>query len=101
MDYLQKVHDKASFHNESIFFGNVEDRKDYHLDIHNSLTSKLSKLFAVRISLQFLYNNFPALTPLALFDADADAGGEEIGTVLTRKKKLDTIFKVTFVITLS
>ena len=52
---------------------------------------------SLRFSLQFIYQNLPALEELDLFESE---GGQEIGTVKVRKKKMDTVVKFTVVVTI-
>jgi len=65
------------------------------------VTSNLTNLLAVRVSLKLLYRNIPALEALDLLPVPpTEAPSLPIGTVPVRRKKLDTLFKVTLVVTL-
>ena len=53
------------------------------------------------MSLQLLYRNIPSLEELDLLPVPpSEAPSLPIGTVPVRRKKLDTLFKVTLVVTL-
>ncbi len=79
-----------------VVFLNVANPSDYRFDTINTFTSSLSSIFALRFSIQFLYQNLPALEKISLQDFD----GLTIGKVIVRKKKLDTVLKFSFVVTL-
>ena len=79
-----------------VVFLNVANPSDYRFDTINSFTSSLSSVFALRFSIQFLYQNLPALEKINLKDFD----GRTTGKVIVRKKKLDTVLKFSFVVTL-
>ncbi len=79
-----------------VVFLNVGNASDYRFDTINAFTSSLSSIFALRFSIQFLYQNLPALEKIDL----EDSGGLTIGKVIVRKKKLDTVLKFSFVVTL-
>ena len=79
-----------------VVFLNVGNASDYRFDTINAFTSSLSSIFALRFSIQLLYQNLPALEKIDL----EDSGGLTIGKVVVRKKKLDTVLKFSFVVTL-
>ena len=105
---------------ESDFTGNIsfQDHGDYTLDITNSISVVMGKHLSLKVSLQWLFNNEPALTDVdviarvVLFDpngvpGDGDeffqtvsSGGSEltIGEDPVHKDQLDTIFRTTLVI---
>ena len=58
----------------------------------NSIAVGINSRLALKVSLQWLYNNFPALEEIDLL------GAEEGATVMARKEKLDTIFSTSLVI---
>jgi hypothetical protein len=60
----------------------------------------MTDVLALRTSVQFIYYHLPALDEFDLFDTDPSQGdANEIGTVIARKKSLDTLVKVTLVVT--
>ena len=79
-----------------VVFLNVRNASDYRFDTINAFTSSFSSIFALRFSIQLLYQNLPALEKIDL----EDFNGLAIGNVIVRKKKLDTVLKFSFVLTL-
>ena len=61
-----------------------------------SLASALTMGLCKRFSIQFLYQNFPALQEIDL----QDVNGLPLGEVVVCKKKLDTVLKFSFLVTL-
>jgi putative salt-induced outer membrane protein YdiY len=98
-DLMKRFGTNTTYDNDLVFFFNLDEAEDYHFTWLNSVTSDFSKVFGLRVSLQLLYNNIPALEEIDLYDIDpAEGDASLIGTTVVRKKKLDTVFKVTFVI---
>ena len=80
---------------------NLNDLEDYRFDWTNSLTSNLTSLFALRVSLDLLYRNIPSLKEIDLYLVPpTEPASVIIGSVPVHRKKLDTLFKVTLVVTL-
>jgi hypothetical protein len=99
-DFMRKISENAQFDSDFAFNVNAGDASDYRFDTINAVTSNLTNRFALRASLQLIYHNLPALEEIDLLDLAPEDGGVTIGTVNVRKKKLDTIFKVSLVITI-
>ena len=98
-DYMHKLRSETQFDSDFEFFVNTSDASDYRFNTPNTLTTNLSSILALRFGAQFLYQNFPALEEIALFDVDPAAGGASIGTAVVRKKKLDTVLRFSLVVT--
>ena len=96
LDYFQLVRGNNQFEIDFVYFLNVNQVNDFRFDSTNLFTSKFSSMFALRVSLQFLFQNLPALEQLDLFNLQRVS----LGTAVVRKRKLDSIFKFSFVITL-
>ena len=108
----------TSFSSE--FTGNMSfaDADDYTLDITSSVAVAMSKHVSLKVSLQYLFNNLPALEDVdvialvVLEDPDGvpgngdeffrtvSSGGSEValGESPVHKEQLDTIFRTTLVI---
>jgi putative salt-induced outer membrane protein YdiY len=97
LDFMQKFGKNAQFDSDFVFNVNVGQASDNRFNTINAVTSNLTGRLALRASLQLIYHNLPALEELDLLDRD---GGVEIGTVVVRKKKLDTVVKISLVITI-
>jgi hypothetical protein len=95
-DFMQKFGKNAQFDSDFIFTVNVGRASDNHFNTISSITSALTDIFSLRASLRLIHYNLPALEEL---DLSEEEGGDEIGTVLVRKKKLDSIVKLSLVIT--
>ena len=103
VDYMKQFGSKGNnqYNNDFTILPNLRDLEDYQFDWTNSLTTNLTKLLALRVSLQLLYRNIPGLEEIDLFlIPPTDGVSLSIGTVPVRRKKIDTLFKVTLVVTL-
>jgi hypothetical protein len=105
---------------ESDFTGNLnlEDTSDYNLDITNAVAVGMSSHLTLKVSLQWLYSNEPALEDVdviarvEVIDPDlipgngdeffrtvGEGGAEiELGESQVRKDELDTVFRTSLVI---
>jgi len=105
---------------QSDFTGNASlaDFDDYSMDITNAVSVAMSRHVSLKVSLQWLFNNEPALEDVdviarvVLEDPDGipgsgdelfrtvSSGGSEItvGTDSVHKEQLDTVFRTTLVI---
>ena len=97
---------------------NLADLNDYTLDISNSVSVKMAKHIALKVSLQWQLNSEPALEDadvvayVVVVDPDGvpgsgdeyfqtvSSGGAklELGEDRIRKEELDTLFRTTLVI---
>jgi len=100
---------------------NLTDTSDYTLDMMNAISVSINDWLALKVSLQWLYNNEPALEDIDLLafivlrdpDGIPGSGDEffetvpgsesnsaeiEIEEVRERKEQLDTVFRTTLVI---
>ena len=101
LNYMKRFGSNNQYDNDFTILPNLKDLEDYQFDWTNSLTSNLTSLLALRVSLQLLYRNIPGLEEVDLFPiSPSDGPSLPIGTVPVRRMKLDTLFKVTLVVTL-
>jgi putative salt-induced outer membrane protein YdiY len=99
-DLMTKISKHAQFDSDLVFVANLKTAEDWNINNINAVTSNLTDVLALRASLQFIYYHLPALDEFDLFDIDPSEGdAEQTGTVITRKKALDTVVKVTLVVT--
>jgi putative salt-induced outer membrane protein YdiY len=97
---------------------NIEDAADWSADLLQGIAVSINKTLALKFSLQFLYNNEPALEDIDLvaqvdlvdpdgipgsgdeFFVTVESGGVEIelGEMQERKKPLDTVINTSLVI---
>ena len=92
--YLNQWGKNTTYENDWMFNTNFSDPSDWTSNMTNSVAVSINSRLALKVSLQWLFNNFPALEEIDLFDEQ----GNEIGTVRARKEKLDTIFSTSLVI---
>jgi hypothetical protein len=98
-DLRTKLSKNADFDSDLVFFANMKTAEDWNLNNINSVTSNLTDLLALRASIRFIYYNLAALDEFDLLDADPSQGeANEIGTVITRKKNLDTVIRISLVV---
>lgn len=92
-DYLHKFGANTTYQNLFIFDLNVEETSDWRGDMINSLAVAMSKSLALKLSLQWLYDNEPALIAVDL------AGSDPPTKVSIEADELDTIFTASLVMT--
>ena len=117
-DYLNKWGSVTTYENDLTSNMSISDTSDWHFNMTNTLSVAMSKKLAIRVSLQWLYANVPALEDVDvearvdLIDPDGipgngdeyfitvDSGGAKFvaGEDRVRKEQLDTIFRTSLVI---
>ncbi len=98
-DLMTKISESSQFDSDLIFFSNLTTAKDWNFNNTNAVTAGLTDMLALRAGVQFIYYHLPALEEFDLFDIDPSQGdANEVGTAIARKKNLDTIVKITLVI---
>ena len=98
-DYLHKFGTNTTYQNLFIADLNLEETSDWRGDMVNSLAVAMSKRLALKVSLQWLYDNEPAFDSVPLFDLDpSDPGATQIGTLAFGLDELDTVFAVSLVV---
>ncbi len=94
--YRRQLNAHTKFDSDLAFFATISDFSDNRFVTMNSVTANMTDRFALRFSLEFRYQNKPALEKIDLETAE----GLPIGEVVVRKKKLDSVVKFSFVVTL-
>jgi hypothetical protein len=95
-DYRQGLATHSELGSDFVFYAVVSDLDDNRFATVNSLTTNLTDIFALRFSLDLRYQNVPAFEEIDLQSPE----GVPLGEVVIRKKKLDSILKFSFVVTL-
>ena len=95
-DYRQQLAAHTKFDSDLVFFATISDFSDNRFVTINSVTTNMTDRFALRFSLKLRYQNIPAFEEIDLETPE----GLPIGEVVIRKKKLDTVVKFSFVVTL-
>jgi putative salt-induced outer membrane protein YdiY len=96
--FLQKfgAHDVGSFTNDTILDENLNQTDDWRVNMTNAVAVNISSHLALKVSLQWLYDNAPSFKEVNLY-APADLT-TPIGTVLVELDELDTLFTTALVI---
>ncbi len=93
--YFRKVFQNSQFDQNLEVVMNMEETSDYRAVLQNSFTTNFSKRLALKVGLDFFYDNEPAFINIPLFDSN----NVETGTVLYELDELDTVFTTSLVIT--
>ena len=94
-DYLRKIGERSSYQNLFVVHENLDETEDLRGDMIQSLQVSMTERLALKVSLQLLYDNLPALTAVPLFD---EGGALTDALVLTELEELDTQFTVALVV---
>jgi putative salt-induced outer membrane protein YdiY len=87
--YLHKFGATTEYTNDLVVDENLDETDDWRANMINSVSVVLNKRLALKVSLQFLYDNQPSFEELPLFDT----AGVDTGTaVLAELDELDTVF---------
>ena len=95
-NYRQQIATHSQFNNDLVWSAVMSDFIDNRFVNISSVTTNLNRMFALRFSLDLRYQNIPALEEIDLETPE----GLPTGVVVIRKKKLDSIVKFSFVVTL-
>ncbi len=90
---MQKIGASATFAQSFSLVENLEETSDFRVDLDSSLSASLTQSLAIKVGLQLLYDNEPALRQIPLI-----AGGAPVGQVLFELDELDTVFTTSLVI---
>jgi putative salt-induced outer membrane protein YdiY len=93
--YENKLTESTTYKNDLIVDANLDETDDYRADMVNSVSVAINKRLALKVGLQVLYDNMPALEEVPLF---LTAGGAQTGTVLVELDDVDTIFRTSLVV---
>lgn len=99
--FLQKFgeHDAGTFGNDTIVDENLNETEDWRVNMTNWVALNMTGHLALKVSLQWLYDNLPSLKEVDLFPpTDPGGTGTPIGTVLVELDELDSIFTTALVI---
>lgn len=90
---MRKIGANTEFSQSFSLVENLEESSDFRVDLDNSLSASLTKSLAIKVGLQFLYDNRPALRQIPLIQDEA-----VVGRVLFELDELDTVFTTSLVI---
>jgi hypothetical protein len=92
-EYLHRFTENTTYGNDFIVDENLDETSDFRADMVNWVAVNMNKMLALKVSLQFLYDNEPALETLTL---NAGTPGELDITVPV--DDLDSIFTASLVV---
>ena len=93
-EYWHKVTGNTEWSSSVVVDGNGNDRSDLRADWVNAVSVAMNEHLGLKTSLRTTFDNQPALARLPL----RSPGGEQGGTVLVRREKLDRVFTVALVV---
>jgi putative salt-induced outer membrane protein YdiY len=96
-DFLRDFDGSASYGNETVIDESLRKSSDWRVDMTNSIAVSINEHLALKVSLQWLYDNEPALTEVPLYAPD-DPVGDPVGVVAVPVDELDTIFRASMVV---
>lgn len=96
-DYGRQLTASTEYKNLLIVDTNVDQSSDYRADMTNAVAVAMSSKMALQVSLQFLFDNEPALTELVLMTL-VPPDAIEIGSVLAPLEDLDTLLTASLVV---
>ena len=97
LDYFRDFDGSATYGNETVIDESLRKRSDWRVDMTNSIAVSINQHLALKVSLQWLYDNEPALAEVPLYAPD-DLQGDPIGAVAVPVDELDTIFRASMVV---
>jgi putative salt-induced outer membrane protein YdiY len=99
--FLQKfgTGDSGSYGNDTIIDENLNETTDWRVDMTNWVSLNMNDHLALKVSLQWLYDNLPSLKEVNLYPpTDPGGTGTPIGTAFVEVDDLDSIFTTALVI---
>lgn len=93
--YLHKFGQNTVYTNDFVLDENLDETSDFRADMTNAVAVSVSERLALKVGLQWLYDNKPSVTAIELFDSTGANTGE---TVLFELDDLDTIFTASLVV---
>jgi putative salt-induced outer membrane protein YdiY len=97
--YVHKFGKTTIYTSDLALDDNLEETPDYRANMINAVAVSMSSRLALKLSLQWLFDNRPSFREVDLFSPPGQRG-VLIGTVLDELDKLDTIFTSSLVVNL-
>jgi putative salt-induced outer membrane protein YdiY len=99
-EYLNLWGKNTTFENRWTFNGSFAESSDWNSDMTTAVSVGINSRLALRVSLQWLYNNVPALQDLDLFVLTPEGDLIQVPdrVIQEPKEKLDTIFNTSLVV---
>lgn len=99
--YLWKFTQTATYGNDFIVDENLSETSDIRANMVNWLAVSINKALALKVSLQWLYDNQPSLVEVDLYEPDPATPGAFVNNgnkVPVDAEKLDTVFQVSLMV---
>ncbi len=96
--YLHKLGENGVYLLDTIIDENLDETEDLRVDMTNSFAVSINSHLALKTSLQFKYDNLPALEQVNLYTPPNAPPAAPDGTVLREVDELDTFFTTALVI---
>jgi len=99
--FLQKfgAADNGSYGNDTIVDENLDETSDWRVNMTNWMSLTMTSHLALKVSLQWLYDNLPSLEQINIYDLQpSDPAAVVIGTTDVPVDDLDSIFTTALVI---
>lgn len=94
-DYENKLTDNTKYTNVLVLDANLDESDDWRGDMVNSVAVAMNSRLALKLSLQWLYDNQPSFAEVALENPIGTPTGQ---TVLFELDDLDTVFTASLVV---
>jgi putative salt-induced outer membrane protein YdiY len=95
-DFMMKWGANTTFVDTFFINESLSDSQNYYGDMVNSVAVAINKNFALKVALEWIYNNQPALKDIPLYASSGST--TSIGTVSVEADKLDSVFTTSLVI---
>lgn len=96
--FMKKMGASTTYTNDTILDENSNETQDFRANMINAVSVQMTTHLALKVSLQCLYDNRPAMRSLDLYDMDPGNGGTIQDTVTVELDELDTVFTRSLVI---
>jgi len=94
-NYLHQFGANTTYVNDLIIDENLDETQDYRANMINSVAVAMNSRVALKVGLQWLYDNEPSFEGVTLFDVP---GGTVLGTVPAQLDELDTVLTASLVV---
>lgn len=98
-DFMQKFGESTTFVDTLVFDENLDETTDWRIDMINSVAVAMNQHLALKVSLQWLYDNEPSFKNIPVFTSTGGVLTDTGLTVPVQLEELDTIFTTSLVVT--
>ncbi len=96
--YKNQFGKTTTYGNDTILDENLDETEDFRADMINWVTVTMSERLALKVSLQWLYDNMPSFEEFDVFIIPNEPPGSPDGTATRELDELDTIFTTSLVV---